>query len=435
MNLRSAHEISLLLAVFSFGGAALHSQQPAGAHPATGSHLQYVIYLSRHGVRSPTGKAAQYNSYSSSPWPEWSVPPGYLTPHGYQLMKNFGAFDRSHLADAGLLAPEGCADAANVTIVADSDQRTRETGKAIAEGMFPGCSIEVRAQPEGSNDPLFHPLETSAAHVDRATAVAAVSGRIGGDPANLAEVYRPQLTALDHILAGCGKVPATNAKRTSIFDVPASLGEGKKDHPVEMRGPISTASSLSENLLLEYTDGMTGTNLGWGCLDEPTLRNILDLHEAAAEFAQRTPAISPVYAANLLNAIVFSLEQSAGGKAMSGALGKPSDRVLFLAAHDTNITTVAGTLGLDWIVDGRRDDTPPGGALVFELWRGPGERSYSVRAYYIAQTLDQMRETRVLTAGNPPPRAQLFIPGCSEADQACTLSDFAATVRRTLTAR
>ena len=57
---------------------------------------------------------------------------------------------------------------------------------------------------------------------------AAIAGRIGGDPNNLTEAYRPQLAALDRVLAGCGHGPA-NAKRTSIFDIPAGLKPGSGD--------------------------------------------------------------------------------------------------------------------------------------------------------------------------------------------------------------
>ena len=51
--------------------------------------LRFCI-LTRHGVRSPTRKPAQYASYSAAPWPEWSVQPGYPTEHGYELMKMKG---------------------------------------------------------------------------------------------------------------------------------------------------------------------------------------------------------------------------------------------------------------------------------------------------------------------------------------------------------
>jgi 4-phytase/acid phosphatase len=319
-----------------------------------------------------------------------------------------------------------------VTIDADSDQRTRDTGKAIAEGMFPGCAPEVHAMPEGTPDGLFHAMESGALHADSGLALAAVKGRIGGEAANLTEAYRPQLAALDAVLAGCGKAAVTNAKRTSLFEIPAMLAAGKKDHGPEMRGPLNTASTMSENLLLEYSEDMTGTNLGWGCLDEKKLDEVMQLHSAAAEFAQRTPAMARMLASNMLETILRSLEQSASGKATQGALGKTGDKVLFLSGHDTNIAAVAGALGLNWIVDGRRDDTPPGGALVFELWRARTGGGYSVRVAYTAQTLDQMREAKPLTADNPPVRAQVFVPGCSGEDGACTLDGFAAAVRRVI---
>ena len=393
--------------------------------------LQYVVYLSRHGVRSPTKEPSDYNPYSTTPWPEWDVAPGYLTPHGFTLMKLFGTYDRAELAAKGLLSPYGCTDAARITILADSDQRTRETGKAIAEGMFPGCNVEVHALPEGTHDPLFHAGRAESGNVESGLAVAAIAGRIGGDPNNLTEAYRSQLSALDHILAGCGKVSAAGHKRMSLFDIEASLGTGKGEHSFQLRGPLSTSSSLSENLLLEYAEGFTGKNLGWGCLDENALREVMELHTAGAEFDERTPVIASMYASNLLDHILKSLEQSAAGKPIAGALGAPGDRVLFLSGHDTNIATVAGSLGLDWIIDGRRDDTPPGGALVFELWRS-ASGDYRVRVFYTAQSLDQMRTEQPLSLEQPPLRALLFVPRCSGADMSCGLAGFASAVKEAI---
>jgi 4-phytase / acid phosphatase len=410
--------------------------QPAPAHvaSATSEKLQYVIYLSRHGVRSPTGDPSKYRSYSASPWPAWPVKDGYLTPHGYDLMKLFGVYDRIMLVDQGLLTPAGCDDATHVTILADSDQRTRETGKAMAEGLMPGCGVETHALPEGTEDPLFHGMSAAEAHLDAALAIAAIGGRIGGDANNPTQAYKPQLAALDKVLAGCGKVPETNAARTSLLDIPAVLQPGKGDHVAEFRGPLATASTLSENLLLEYTQGMSGTELGWGCLDEGELREAMELHDAEEDYADRTPVIARMHATNLLNTIVKALDQSATGKAVAGAPGKPDDKVLLLVGHDTNIATVAGSLGLDWIIDGRRNDTPPGGALVFELWRAT-DGGYSVHVYYTAQTLNQMRQATPLTAANPPARVPVFVPGCGAAvgteaaGSACSLEGFESTVR------
>jgi len=429
LNVLAAACLSIMLA-----SPALAQQITAARHlngtEQSNSELRYVVYLSRHGVRSPTGQASQYNRFSAAPWPEWAVQPGYLTPHGFHLMEQFGAYDRSLLADEGLLQPSGCADASRVTVYADSDQRTRETGKAIAQGLMPGCSLGVQFLPEGTHDPLFHPDPRSnpgsSAQSDAALAVSAIAGRVGSDPANLTLAYHSQLAALDSVLATCGSAPssAAQSQRTSLFEVPASLAEGNGDHRAELKGPLSTASTLSENLLLEYAEGLDTASVGWGCVHRAEVNAFMALHTASVDFGQRTPEIARAQALNLLTHIRLSIEQAASQKRLRGAIGRPSDRVLFLIGHDTNQENVAGLLNLTWIIDGRRDDTPPGGALMFELWRNRSDGKYSVRAYFTAQTLEQMRASTALTALNPPERVPVFIPGCSRADMSCSLDSF-----------
>jgi 4-phytase/acid phosphatase len=399
-------------------------------HASSDSELQYVVYLSRHGVRSPTGKATQYNQYSTSAWPEWPVQPGYLTPHGFHLMELFGTWDRTQLAAEGLLEGKGCADAAKITVYADSDERTRETGKALAQGLEPGCDLAVEALPEGTNDPLFHVLGDRSVPRNADLAKAAVAGRLGGDPANLTLAYQPQLQALDRILAGCGAAAAAGSQRTSLFDLPATLAAGSGDHLVDLKGPVSTASTLAENLLLEYTEGLDKAKVGWGCVGRAELESLMTLHTAATDFAQRTPAIARAQAANLLEHIGLSLEQAAARKPVAGAIGKPADLALFLVGHDTNQENVAGMLNLTWIVDGRRDDTPPGGALVFELWHSHTTGGYKVRTYFTAQTLDQMRGAVPLSATQKPERVPVFIPGCGGEDLSCDLPGFLRLLQR-----
>jgi 4-phytase/acid phosphatase len=50
---------------------------------------------------------------------------------------------------------------------------------------------------------------------------------------------------------------------------------------------------------------------------------------------------------------------------VTGALTRPGDQLLILVGHDTNLANVGGVLHLSWLIDGRKDDTPPGEALVF----------------------------------------------------------------------
>jgi 4-phytase / acid phosphatase len=393
--------------------------------------LQFVVMLSRHGVRAPLTAQADLDKFSAAPWPKWPVAPGIQTTHGNEVIRLFGVWDRARWSGEGLFAPTGCDDAAHVTIVADTDQRTRETGKSLAEGIFPGCGVATHAQPEGSVDPLFRSLNAGFLHPDAALAAAAVEGRVGENPQALTEVYRPQLAALDRVLAGCGKLPA-NPNRISLFDIPVALKAGNGDSLISARSPLTIGATYAENLLLEYTQGMSDADTGWGCLDGATLRYVMQLDTAQWDYGSRTPAIARMNASNLLDHIAKTLQQGASGKSVTGALGKLGDKLVILVGHDSNIAAVAGALRLDWVLDGRVDDTPPGGALLFELWRPRGGGAPYVRVEYTAQTLEQMRRTEPLSAANPPGIAPIFVPGCSRQDLSCTVEGFADTLHQAI---
>ena len=227
-------------------------------------------------------------------------------------MRLFGAYDRMELAKEGLLSASGCQDASKVSFYADSDERTRETGKAIAAGLLPGCPVLVKFLPEGTNDPLFHyhPTPAQLGTTTPILAAAAISGRIGGNPANLTEAYRPQLKALDRILATCGTAAPSEPKRTSLFDIPATLAPGSGGRVAELRGPLNTASTLVENMLLEYTEGLDASKVGWGCVDDKKLRSLMELHTAATDFTERTTVMAQIGASNLLVHINDAIEQA-----------------------------------------------------------------------------------------------------------------------------
>jgi len=236
-------------------GAAVDSSREAKAK------LEFVVVLSRHGVRSPIVQGNSIDKYAATPWPKWDVPPSYLTPHGFEAIKLFGTWDRANLAEKGLFAATGCDDAAHVTIMADTDERTIETGKALAEGMFPGCAPEVHAGKEGTLDPLYR-MPNGPHPGDETLAAAAIAGRIGGNPNSLTETFRPQLEAMDRVLAGCGHVDSLATKRTSIFDIPAKFG-GSTAFSSAYSGPVTNAATFAENILLEYTTGMPAADVGW----------------------------------------------------------------------------------------------------------------------------------------------------------------------------
>jgi len=424
--MNSGRLVSLALAVLSIPwGAGLVLAQGT---PARGEELKFVVIVTRHGVRPPTVANDQIDPYAAEPWPKWDVPPGYLTAHGRALMKLFGAYDRAQFARAGLFTPSGCADASHVYFWADNGERTIETGHALAEGMLPGCKVEVHSAPAGTPDPLFKPLDAGVGHADPDLAVAAVSGRIGGHPEALLAAYRPALETMQQVLTAGKKV------KQSLLELPVSLA------PVagglaEMRGPLTTAASLAEDFLLEYTNGMQGHDLGWGRLTEANLRQMMALHIAYADLVRRTPQIGRTSASNLLSHVAKAMEQAATGKAVPGVIGKVGDRMLVIVGHDGNLSNIQGTLNLTWLLPGYQpNDTPPGGALVFELWRQTAGGAYSVRTYYTAQTMEQMRKAVPLTPDSPPAKATVFVPGCStaKAGSPCDWKAFQRTIETSI---
>lgn len=427
---RSAVVFLALLPCIS--GVAQSNSAPADQEDT----LRFVVIVSRHGVRSPTGKLDQLNRFSRQPWPAWDVPSGYLTAHGAHLMALIGSYDRALLVSQGLLSPVGCADAEHIRIVADSDQRTRESGKALASGLEPGCKIDVVTRPEGTPDPLFHPLHAGDGHPDYARALQSVAGRIGGSADGLAEAYRFQLQLLEDVLHACPSGSActspTASEPESLFAIPSTIRQGSGDHLVELRSPLNTASTMTENLLLEYAEGFDAANVGWGRVDLRTLRILMQLHTAQSDVSGRANYLARAGASNLLAHLVDSMEQVAEDHPVTGALTSKDDRVLILMGHDTNITNISGALNLSWLIDGRRDDTPPGGALVFELWQNAHTKVQSVRVYYTSQTLEQMRNATSLSLANPPERVALYVPDCSGADASCSWSAFKQTMQRTI---
>ena len=408
----------LLLAFLAAGAHATVVR--AEENQARDAELRYAVVLSRHGVRSPSWTREHLNQYATEEWPDWGVPPGHLTVHGRKLMELLGGYYRDYFTDAGLYSAHGCDDADRLFIRANTIQRTLDTARALASAMLPGCRVQVHSLPAGTVDPLFRPVGAGVGRPDRAVAVASIMGRLGSRPEALVEPHRPALETVQQVLLGCvpgpGCPPASKPVAELLMDLPVSVAPGEGDKLADLGGSFGTASTMAQNFFLEYANAMPEADLGWGRVNEDNLRLMMGLRVAHADLAWRTPYLARASGSNLVSHVLKSIEQAVARKKVRGALGAPTDRLLVIVGHDTNLSNVAGMLGLSWLLEGyQQNDTPPGGALVFEVWRDLVTREYSVRTYYVAQTLEQMREARPLTLTSPPAKAPVFVPGCSTA--------------------
>jgi 4-phytase/acid phosphatase len=405
----------LIVAAWVVGAGAV------GARAATPPQLRYVVIITRHGVRSPTWVSDRLNQYSAEPWPDWGVPPGNLTPHGRVLMQLMGTYYREWLLTEHLLSSQGCGEAGRIYIHADTDQRTLETGRALAEALLPDCTVAVHSAPEGSHDPLFGGIGKP----DLEVAAKAVQERLATQSK---DVHRAAFETLQYVLTG-GTAPA------KPLELPQEITVSATGKSIQINESFSVASTLGENLLLEYTNGMRGKDLGWGRLNADNLLRILELHALSSDLTRRTPYLARAKGSNLLEHVLLSMEQAEAGKAVPGAMGPPEAAVLIISGHDTNLSSLSGMLGLSWHLPGYQpDDTPPGGALIFSLWKRPGKANYFVRAQYLAQTLEQMRSATPVTLAAPPAKEDLAVPGCAppKAGSGCTWESFEQSLQKAI---
>ncbi len=368
-----------------------------------------VIVVSRHGVRSPT-HPAELQAYAKQPWPAWSGHPGYLTPRGALLMRQFGTYYRKIYG--AMLGGTGCPASGSVFVWADVDQRTRATGDALLAGFAPGCGVAVQHAPSDP-DSLFDPLP-GVGVVNKAESKASILGAVGGDFNGLVGAYGAAFATMEQVL-GCA--PQGSCKQ--IAAVPTTVANDGDGGLASISGGLDMAADVAENLLLEYTDGHS--TVGWGRVDHARLVALLQLHVLAKQLEHNRYA-ARAHSSNIMSHILATLEEGATNTAAAGTRVPPQSRFVFFSGHDTQLAELSGLLGISWLIKGdQRNNTPPGSALIFELHQPSGGQPF-VRTYFTAQSLDAMRSGN----GESPLRVPVYLPGCPGFD--CPFATFRSVV-------
>ncbi|MEC4595122.1 MULTISPECIES: histidine-type phosphatase [Nitrospirillum] len=409
----------------------------APATPQDGMVLERVVMLSRHGVRSPTKGLAELRRLSDQDWPAWPVDRGILTPHGADAIRQLGLYLGAQYRQRGLLAADRCPAENSIFVWGDSgDQRTRASAQALAEGLAPGCGLKAHGLAPDSPDVLFDAASGGACPMDADEATKAMVAANGGDIATVPANVAPALAALVQVVApkACAPRGPSDSPAGACFATgPAKVVD--KGGEVKVDGPLARGAMLAESVFLEYVQGMPADQVGWGRAGTPqALAAILPVHDYQADLTRRTPYIASHNGALLARQIVAGVT----GEAPAAPLAPPlapvpaGARLISILGHDTNLSNVAGLLGLDWTLPSQPDKTAPDTTLAFEVSRdtATGKRYVRVALYY--QTLEDLRQAAALTPAHPAGKVDLPLPACG--GDRCTVEDFATLVRKAVPA-
>ncbi|MEO8345271.1 MAG: histidine-type phosphatase [Betaproteobacteria bacterium] len=410
---------------------------PLGAGAQSDEVLQKIVIVSRHGVRTPTISAAELESWSSRPWPVWSEPPGHLTATGAQLAKLLGRYHREYLVAEQLLPEQGCPPRGSIYVYADLEERTRTTAQALLDGLVPGCGIAYRAKLDATLDGIFHPVAAGVCRLDAMVVQTSVLQRVAGDLNSVPLDFKGPFDALQAGTDCCKPALCTALGRPEgckLADLPTMLSPVPNGKGVDLVGALAIASSATEIFLMEYAEGLDANQVAWGRLAPDKMLQTFRLHTEAFDLMERTPYLARRQGSALLMRVGAAVTsgRSAGLGAIDAAVRDAT--VVAYVGHDTNIANLAGILDVTWTQPGyQRNQTPPGGALLFEV-RAGSDKKQRVYTSYVSQSLEQMRKMTPLTLALPPVKTPLRLRGCSTNAPGfpCSLDEFAVVVRNAL---
>lgn len=409
--------------------------------------LVSTVIVSRHGVRSPGHAHPPLDKLSPDAWPGWSVPAGFLTLRGGSLADRMGRYYGDWLRSRGALPAGTCPAPGTIYGWSDIDQRTRETGDALLQGMAPGCDIRNNHQADlATYDTVFHPVESGDCPLDPGMARGAIETRLAPEGvAGLNKRYAASLARMSEVLdypASPAASAAVAAKGSGkLEDVPTHLRVEGDGSGVDLRGALGSAGTAAEVFLLQYGEGLPDTQVAWGRIrDDKDWALLMQSHNAVYDLLDRTPYLAAHSGTPLLAIVLDALARGASGtpgvarpSPVQGPTQPAGNRVYVLTGHDRNVANLAGMLHLDWQLPDQPDNTPPGGALVFTLWRDPAGGQF-VRIEMVYQSMQQLRQLTTLSLAEPPRRVAVPMPDCNDGPggNSCRWSTFAPKVKAAL---
>ncbi len=398
----------------------VHAQTITDANDDT--TLRQIIIFGRHSIRASITDPSVLSQMAVDSYPSFDVPKGYLTPNGRRAEVLLGSYFRKYLLREGLLTGNTPTDASRSYFRANSIQRSNITAAAFQAGLVPDSEMSVHSYPLGQPDPVFDPVLANVAKVDPVRAATEVQA-IFNDGAALASAYSGEYALIRSVLfdyplgtqpppvTPTGLVDPTSQAITLTANSTLPLFTGG----VINAGGLKSVLDATDPFVMQYADGFPLKKVAWGRLTLEQISQQTRLTNLDFKMELLSPYLNKVQSSNAASHVLRTMEQAVIGDDVPGAFGDAKSKILVVISSDGYVAGLSGLLQLHWQLPGYQPDfCAPGGALVFELRQSKSSKEYLVRAFYTAQTFDQLRNLTPLTLKKPPATKQLLIPGGSK---------------------
>ena len=391
-----------------------------------GTTLKQIIIFGRHSIRASTKSPFELRKYSVDPYPGFEVRKGYLTPRGRQAEVLLGTYYRNYLLHEGLLTGNDRTDAACSYFRSNSIERSYVTAHAFRAGLIPHFEVGVHSfplgEPIGQPDPVFDPILAKVAEVDPVRAATEAQALFNSGAA-LASAYSGEYSLIRSALFDyplgtqppppkpTDKVDPTSKAITLTANTTTPLYTGGV---IDMGG-LSSVLAAADPFVMQYADGFPLDQVAWGRLTLDQLSQQTRIISLQFNIEMLSPYLNKVQSSNAASHVLRTMEQAVISDYVPGSFGDARSRMVVVISSDAYVAGLAGLLQLHWQLRGYQPDfCAPGGALVFELRQSKRTKEYLVRAFYTAQTFDQLRNLTPLTLAKPPATKQLLVPGGSK---------------------
>ncbi|MCD8340415.1 MAG: histidine acid phosphatase [Burkholderiales bacterium] len=314
--------------------AAAFAAEPEFSEKKPQEELQKVVVLARHGVRSPIQNAEQLKEISPKPWPDWGVPPAYLTPRGFHLVKQTWEQNKIH---SPAFSNEGCPKKGEVQVVADNDQRCTKSAEALIEGLYPGCGITVE-HTDKKYSSLFSPLRAGVCEIKEPDELAK---KLTAKTADVSRMYYEEIKMLGDV--------ADNDFFSELKGVVTKTS-------AQLKGKLYKAAQFTEILNLEWAEWPDKIP-GWEMMPWWRIEKAFLLRVKLFSIVERDVEYARYRGSAMAKRIMDTLSATDGPK------------YTFIVGHDTNIANISALFDLTWkMVDRAEDECALGGYITFEKW-------------------------------------------------------------------